>query len=201
MQNDQRHKRRRTKSSEEPVRGQRLAGRKGVFAFLAIFGVLIAGFYIFIGFISIYNCGILPAYHCLIAAASAKILSFLGEQATVSGAYIFSSRNSVQIVPGCDAIEATALFVCAILAFPAGLLQKVVGIICGTISLMVLNFARIVVLFLLGIYTPGIVEFMHIEVMQGLFILFAVVLWVGWLLWIARNSMQIKTVSPSASAR
>ena len=174
-----------------------LAGRKRVFVFLVIFGLLMAGFYAFIGFVPVYNHKILPAYHRFIASASSEILSYLGENATVVDVSIISPRFSVRVIRGCDAVEATGLFMCAILAFPAGLVQKFAGIIIGAFALAVLNFVRIVSLFLIGIHLPRMVDFMHIEVWQGLFIIFAVILWVFWLLWTTRNSFHIKTTSPA----
>jgi exosortase/archaeosortase family protein len=179
----------------------RLAGRKGVFVFLALFGCLVVGFYLFIGSVPIYGIKILPAYHRLIAAASARVLSLLGENTRVLETGIFSPEFSLQIVGGCDAIEATGLFVCAVLAFPAGLRRKVVAILGGVLALAVLNLVRVVSLFLIGVHLPSIVNFMHVEIWQGLFIIFAVMLWVVWLLWITRNPVQIQTISPSGPAR
>jgi exosortase/archaeosortase family protein len=176
---------------------QWFAGRKAVFGFLLIFGVLIGAFYAFISWVPVFNGVFVPAYHRFIAAVSGNILSALGEGAVVSGTSIISPKFSAQIAQGCDAIEATGLFMCAILAFPAGLLKKVAGIAAGMVFLAVLNLVRVVSLFLIGIHLPRIVDFMHIEVWQGLFIIFAVMLWVVWLLWIARNPVQIQTVNPA----
>ncbi|MGB7583165.1 MAG: exosortase H [Sedimentisphaerales bacterium] len=169
------------------------AERKGVFVFFVIFGILMGGFYIFMCFVPVYNGTALPAYHHLIAGISAKALSFLGENATATEARIFSPRFSVQIKPGCDAVEATALFVCAVLAFPASFSRKAAGIIGGVFALAVLNLVRVASLFLIGVHLPGIFSVMHIEVWQGLFIIFAVMLWVLWLVWIVQNPVYIKT--------
>ncbi len=175
--------------------------RKPVFFFLLIFGVLLGAFYISITFTPICKYGGLPAYHRFIAKASAGILSFSGESATAMGASISSPRFSVRIKSGCDAIEATMLFVCAILAFPADWLRKVTGIIVGTFVLAALNLVRIVSLFFIGVYFRHMVDFMHIEVWQGLFIIFAVMLWVVWLLWITRNSLRTETITSSGPGR
>ena len=102
---------------------------------------------------------------------------------------------------GCDAVETTALFICAALAFPTSFLRKVVGIIAGAFVLAMLNLVRVVSLFLIGVHLPSIVDVMHIEVWQGLFIIFAVILWVVWLLWISRNPVHIQIASASKSNR
>lgn len=168
---------------------------QGVFVFLLIFGVLMVGFYIFIGFVPVYNRVVLPAYHRFIAEASVKALSFLGESATATEASIFSPRFSVQIIPACDAIEVSGLFACAVLAFPAGLVRKVAGITVGAFALAILNLVRIVSLFLIGVHLPGIFSVMHIDVWQSVFVLFAVVLWVVWLGWVVNSGHQRARVS------
>jgi exosortase H (IPTLxxWG-CTERM-specific) len=170
---------------------------KPVLFFLLIFGVLMVGFYIFVGFVPVYNRVVLPAYHHFIAGASARVLLLLGQHAEANGSYIFSPKFSVEIIRGCDAVEATALFTCAVIAFPAGLSRKFVGIIAGVFALAILNLIRIVSLFLIGVHLPSIVDVMHIEVWQGLFIIFAVMLWVVWLVWISRNPAHIKTAITS----
>jgi len=169
--------------------------RKSVLVFLAIFGILMVGFYIFIAFVPVYNHVVLPGYHRFVAGASARVLSLFGENATFNGASISSPRFSVRIIRGCDAVEATALFVCAVLAFPASLMRKVVGAITGVFALGVLNLMRVVGLFLIGVHLPRIFNIMHIEVLQGLFIIFAVMLWVLWLLWVVRKPAVIRIMS------
>lgn len=160
---------------------------RGVFIFLAIFGILMGMFYIFITFAPVCNNEILPAYHHFIAGASSKVLSFLGEGAMASGAGIFSPGFSVTIIRGCDAVEATGLLMCAVLAFPVSLVRKAVGIVAGAFVLAVLNLVRVVALFLIGVHLPRIFNVMHLEVLQGLFILFAVALWVVWLGWAVKS--------------
>jgi exosortase H (IPTLxxWG-CTERM-specific) len=157
-------------------------------------------FYIFICFVPVYSGRALPAYHHFIAKASAGILSLLGEHITAVGINIDSPRFSLLIKPGCDAVEVTALFVCAVLAFPASFSRKATGIIAGVFALAALNLVRVVSLFLIGVYLPDIVDMMHLEVWQGLFIIFAVALWVVWLIWISRNPAHIKTTSVSMPA-
>ena len=174
---------------------------RGVFVFLLIFGVLMGLFYIFMCFVPVYSGRALPAYHNFIAKTSAGILSLLGEHITAIGTNIYSPRFSLQIKPGCDAVEATALFVCAVLAFPASFSRKAAGIIAGIFALAVLNLVRVVSLFLIGVHLPDIVDMMHLEVWQGLFIIFAVALWVVWLVWISRNPAYIKTTSVSMPGR
>jgi len=113
----------------------------------------------------------------------------------VSGTSISSPAFSVTVDPGCDGIEPIALFVCAVLAFPARFVRKIPGIIAGTLLLAALNFVRVVSLFLIGVYFPRAFAAAHLEVWQAMFILFAVVFWILWLLWATQSQIRVQRVS------
>jgi len=166
-----------------------------VLKFLLIFGILLAMFYVFIAFSSFYSKMFMPWHHHLIAKASGYVLAVLGQEITVSGASIDSPRFSATIIRGCDAVEAIALYVCAVLAFPLPLMKKLPGMIAGTLLLLILNLVRIVSLFLIGVYSPRIFALMHIDVWQALFIFFAVLLWILWLLWATRSQVLTQPAS------
>jgi exosortase H (IPTLxxWG-CTERM-specific) len=166
-----------------------------VLKFLLIFGALLAVFYVFIAFSSFYNSKFVPLHHHLIARVSGSILAVLGQDITVTGVSIHSSKFSVNIIRGCDAVEAIALYVCAVLAFPLPFMKKLPGMIAGTLLLLILNLIRIVSLFLIGAYSPRIFGLMHLDVWQALFIFFAVVFWILWLLWATRNPLVAQPVS------
>jgi exosortase/archaeosortase family protein len=166
-----------------------------VLKLLLIFGVLLAVFYVFVAFSSFYNRRFVPWHHHLIAKVSGQVLAILGQDITVTGKSISSPRFSVNIIRGCDAVEAIALYVCAVLAFPLPFLKKLPGMIAGTLLLLVLNLVRIVSLFLIGVCSPRIFALMHIDVWQALFIFFAVLFWILWLLWATRNQPSTQPVS------
>jgi exosortase/archaeosortase family protein len=67
---------------------------------------------------------------------------------------ISSNRFSIRIDWGCDGSEPLALFVAAVLAFPAPFRRKIPGILLGTAILAVANLARVVSLFLAGFISP-----------------------------------------------
>ena len=134
-------------------------------------------------------------YHHLIAHVSGGMLAVLGQEITVADTSISSPRFSVQIVRGCDAVEAIALFVCAVLAFPLPFLKKLPGMIAGALLLSILNLVRIVSLFLIGVYSPRIFALTHLDVWQALFIFFAVLLWILWLLWATRSQVVTQLAS------
>ncbi len=120
-----------------------------------------------------------------IVSANAKISSFIlnifGMETTASKENITSSRFSVGIARGCDAMEAMALFAAALLSFPAKWKYKLIGFFSGIALLFSLNILRVVSLFLTGVYFPKAFEIMHVEVWQVVFIIFALGLWIFWI--------------------
>jgi len=152
-------------------------------------------FYAFVIFTPFYKRDFLLSYLPFNARVSGTILGFFGQDITISGSSISSPSYSVRVVPGCDGIEPIALFLCAVLAFPAPFLRKIPGIIAGTLLLAILNFVRVVSLFLIGVYFPKALEIMHLDVWQALFILFAVLFWIVWLRWAMQNQISTQVVS------
>jgi len=168
--------------------------RHPVLLFLLTFGVLMGLFYAFVIFTPFYKRDFLLSYLPFNAKLSGAILSFLGQDITVAGASISSPAFSVTVDPGCDGIEPIALFACAVLAFPAPFLRKVPGVIAGTLVLAILNFVRVVSLFLIGVYFPKTFYFMHLDVWQAMFILFAVIFWIIWLQWATQSQRAAKRI-------
>lgn len=168
--------------------------RHPIVVFLAIFGVLMGLFYAFAIFTPFYKKHFLLAYLPFNARVSGAILGVLGQDIAVAGSSISSPEFSVYVNAGCDGIEPIALFVCAVLAFPARFVRKIPGIIAGTLLLAALNFVRVVSLFLIGVYFPRAFTAAHLEVWQAVFILFAVVLWILWLLWATQSQIRTQQV-------
>ncbi len=186
-----------SKQGEKSI-GQIVTGllhRHPVLLFLFLFGVLLGLFYAFAVFTPFYKRDFLFSYLPFNAKVSGAILSFLGQDITVAGSSISSSDFSVNVAPECSGIEPIALFVCAVLAFPAPFLRKIPGIIAGTLLLAILNFVRVINLFLIGVYLPKALDIMHIEVWQGLFIVFAVLFWIVWLRWATQSQISTQPVS------
>jgi exosortase H (IPTLxxWG-CTERM-specific) len=173
--------------------------RHPIFVFLLIFGILMGLFYGITLFTPFWKDHFMPAYLNFTATVSGALLRLLGQDVTVTGNHLSSPAFSVAINRGCSAIEPTALFISAVIAFPAFYLKKIPGIIFGTLSLAILNLIRIVTLFLIGVYFRQVFHLMHIDVWQGLFVFFAVILWVVWILWAMRS--QISTQETSSESK
>lgn len=159
-----------------------VGSKKPVFIFVGVF-VLLMGVFYAVTFLPSMNKKVLPGLQKLNAQASAAVMNVFGEKAWTDDTNINSKRYSVNIKHGCDAIEPIALFIAAVLAFPAPLRTKLPGLLIGTLVLTALNIVRIISLFYIGIYWPRAFDTMHEDVWQPAFIVFSLLFWVLWALW------------------
>ena len=166
-----------------------------IFRFVLLFAVLMAAFYA-LTFIPLLNRKALPGLQIVNAKVSTAILNVFGEGASAMETTIASHRYSVNIAHGCDAIEPAALFVAAVLAFPASMRSKFPGLFLGTALLLTLNLVRIISLFYTGVYWPRAFETMHVDVWQPAFIVLSLFFWVVWALWATKPSAPPADVLP-----
>lgn len=161
-------------------RGAR-SGKRPVLRFVLIlatatiaFNVL---FYLWISKGSFFN-----AYLGLNAELCAIMLRILGDDAVAAGTRLFSSRFGLDIHLGCDGLQSSAFFACAVLASPlrTSLRARILPILLGTLGLLTLNLVRIVSLYYTGVFFPSAFEVMHVEVWQAVFIFLPIGLWLVW---------------------
>lgn len=165
-----------------------------LFRFLFIFAVGVIVFYIFT--FSPFFKNFFPTYLSFQANLSHIILNILGQNTTLNGVSISTEEFAIQFVWGCDGLEPTALFIAAILAFPAPLRLKIAGILIGSLSLLFLNIVRVICLFLIGVYYPNIFDVMHLEIWQMIFIFLALIFFMIWLKWVIQDrKLSMKNVT------
>ncbi|MFH1746415.1 MAG: exosortase H [Planctomycetota bacterium] len=177
-----RHPDRRRQQVPAAKRGSWFQAKRPIFQFVVVLAVLMGLFYAST-MTRVFQERIYPAYLQWNAQASAAILRLCGEDARTEGATIVSSRFQVHIKRGCEAIEPSALFAAAVLAFPAPWRRRLMGVLLGVLLLAIINLVRIVSLYYVGVHAPRIFEAMHVEVWQPVFIALALVLWILWALW------------------
>lgn len=94
--------------------------------------------------------------------------------------------SGIEIVAGCNGVEAVLILVSAVLAFPAPLKNKLVGIGLGFLAIQTLNLVRIISLFYLHEWNQVWFEWFHLYLWQALIVLDALVFWLIWLRWLPR---------------
>ena len=155
--------------------------------FLIGFIGLMLAFYIFY-YSPIYESYIMDPLLSVQAKFSNAILNAMGFDTDSSGDIIAGSDFRVSIKNGCDGIEAPALYICAILAFPfVAFRSKLKGLFYGILALSILNLFRIAGLYLAGVYWKSAFEFLHLHGGVIVFTMFAILLW---LIWVAQIKSQ-----------
>jgi exosortase H (IPTLxxWG-CTERM-specific) len=156
--------------------------------FLVKFFVVLVGAYLLIAWSPVNDRVIVPFTEA-IAGWSGALLNVIGQQVTVSGTVIRSSRFGVNINNGCNGVEAMLILLASILAFPASLRARATGLMLGALAVQLLNAVRIVTLYLLGAYQPRLFDLFHTAVWQIVIILAAIAFFLVWSARVAPNRL------------
>jgi len=115
-----------------------------------------------------------------IARVAAFALNRMGEEAQVKGTLLSSPRFAVNIYHGCNGILATSIYAAAVLAFPSTWAQKGIGVALGIPAIQLINMARILSLYYIGIHWPRFFAAAHGYVWQSIVILLSMAVWIFW---------------------
>lgn len=126
------------------------------------------------------NDGVVVPYTTFIASISGHILRLLGEDLTTNGCVLSSPRFAVTIYNGCNGLITSLIFISGVIAFPATLRAKAIGVVGGLLAIQAINQIRIVSLFYIGVFAPQFFNESHVFIWQSLVILAGVSLWVLW---------------------
>lgn len=127
----------------------------------------------------------IQAYLRALAQLVALLLTALGESVRVQGSSL-DGRFPLQVVKACSSLDAQALYVAALLAFPSSLRLKLVGIATGVAGLTGLNVLRIVALYYVGLMAGSAFERVHEELMPLLLVACACLGFFVWTRWVQR---------------
>ena len=119
-------------------------------------------------------------FEAITAAVTGFLLNLTGRGVVVRETVVSSPQFAFQIVDLCTAVMPMLILTAAILAYPSRLKEKALGIVMGMLVIFVVNQVRLVSLFYIGAYIPGIFETAHLLVWQSLMILLAVGIWLVW---------------------
>lgn len=164
-----------------------------VVRFVMVFGLLITAFYAFT-LSDTFRSAVFEPLIAFNAEAAGWFIGLFYSGVAVNGDMIISSRFSISIARGCDAIDPTALFSAAVLSFPAHPRYKLPGLFAGVAVLLGANLVRIISLFVVGVHWNELFEIMHVEVWQFLFILLAIALWILWITWAFKRSARERPI-------
>ena len=126
---------------------------------------------------------VIMPFTALIAKTSAAIVQLFDPTVLASGIVLRSADNgaAVAILPGCNGVEAMICLTAAILAFPAALYHKLLGLAAGFAAIQALNIVRIISLFYLLQWNRLWFEWAHLYLWQALIILDALIVFIVWM--------------------
>lgn len=157
-----------------------------VFKFMAGFAAVIIIFYA-LYYSTWFEVNLKAPILAVQAMAGGALLNMFGYSVSVANEVISGSGATVKIAGGCDGLEATALFLAAILVFPLPFKFKWPGLLVGFIVLTLLNVFRIAGLFLTQKYWPEAFDFMHIQGGLYLYSIITILLMLIWADWALKN--------------
>jgi exosortase H (IPTLxxWG-CTERM-specific) len=115
------------------------------------------------------------------ASCVGLVLRMLGQDVVTSGQTVsVQGGMSFQIIYQCSGLFLMSIFAAAVLAYPARIVEKLLGLAIGLPILFVANVLRLAALGLVGHYFPAYFDLSHEYLWQGIFIVFVLFLWVQW---------------------
>jgi exosortase H (IPTLxxWG-CTERM-specific) len=128
----------------------------------------------------------------VLATVSAGLLRIFDGSIQATGALVRSAATSkgVLIEAGCNGVEACLILVAGVVAYPASVRMRLVGIGLGFLAIQVMNLLRVISLFFLVGYSEAMFNFVHLYVWQVLIVLDVLVVWLLWVREVARRKAR-----------
>jgi len=118
-----------------------------------------------------------------ITHVSGWLIQAWGGNAVVNNNVLALPTFAVQVLDMCNGVEATLLMWAAILAFPAPLRYRLIGMGVGFLAVHSANILRIVSLLYLGAWKPEWFDWVHWYLWDALIMLDILLIFLAWLHW------------------
>lgn len=128
-------------------------------------------------------------YHWGLVRIDAALIDFMApaERVTAVQNHLISARANLEIVRGCDGSGAVFLIISAVLAYPAALSRKLLGVIAALVLMYGLNLLRIVGIYFVVAYHPDWFLPAHTYFAPTLIVILGCVFFAWWALWASRR--------------
>jgi exosortase/archaeosortase family protein len=124
------------------------------------------------------------------AASSAPLITLLGYPCAGDGVTIRSADFSVAVRRGCDGVEPMLVLWSAMIALRAPLIPTLTGLLASGVWIQLLNFMRVITLFVIGARWPTAFHVMHVEVWPVVLIVAGMLFFIPWMNWSRRISTR-----------
>ncbi|MCP4569727.1 MAG: exosortase H [FCB group bacterium] len=120
-------------------------------------------------------------FNNFLAWSSGAVLGLLGtDNISVSGTQVVAPGMGLNIAEGCNGIYALSIIIAGVMAFPARIKQKLIGLALAIAVIMILNYIRILTLWYFGIYSDFLFNTMHLYVWEFVIIALGAGVWYYW---------------------
>ena len=156
--------------------------KKSTIRFLITYILLMSFFLVIIGWKPIKNIFDLNGYFtAFLVSITAWVFKMFGLFVSTHGTIINLKGFSMNVLFGCNGLEAFLIYTVGIISFPAKIKIKIYGLFFGFVILQIINVLRIIGLGFAGIYMKSSFDFIHIYLAQSIMIVVAVVIFIIWL--------------------
>jgi exosortase family protein XrtM len=100
---------------------------------------------------------------------------------------LVTPKVTLEVVRGCDGAGALFLLMSAVLAFSASFKQKLYGLIVGIAFLVLMNWLRILVLYVIAVYQQSWFNLIHSYFAPTLIIILGCLIFLTWTEWVNRS--------------
>jgi exosortase H (IPTLxxWG-CTERM-specific) len=129
---------------------------------------------------TIVDTKVLSGFLEFTARITGVVLGVFGAHPDITGAVISSGDFSMRIGHECTAIVPSVILLCAVIAYPSRIRDKLVCLAIGLPALFILNMMRVITLYYIGNYIPTYFDIAHYVVWQSVMILAVIILWLVW---------------------
>jgi len=123
-----------------------------------------------------------------VARAATWLVRLLDASIVCKENQILSHGPILKVTLQCTAVFAMGLFCSAVIAFPCGWRDRLVGVAVGLFGVAAVNIVRIVGLVLIAQYKPLFFHFAHLVLMQGFLISCVAPMWLLWAMWTTKRT-------------
>jgi len=150
---------------------QKVGDRISIWRFVLTYLVLMGIFFLLMGFAPLQKYfDINNLYSKSIVFITHVALSLMKTQSSYHGTIINLPGISLDVMFGCNGLEAVMIYSIAVIAFPAKWKKRLIGIIGGFLVIQIINLIRIVFLAYSGVHFKALFKVLHIYVAQGIMI-------------------------------
>jgi exosortase H (IPTLxxWG-CTERM-specific) len=166
--------------------------RKPGLLFVARFLAALVVFYV-ISALGPVNERVIVPFTELVVGATAFLLRVAHQPVEVVGTVLHAPHFALDVRNGCNGVEAVMVLAAAMLAFPATLRSRLIGLLAGSAAIQILNLVRVASLVWLGEHHRELFDFVHVGVWQSIVILAAVSMFVFWSLKFAEKPVAARS--------